>query len=343
MDELDLQTQSAAGIFGTGRLNVHGMRPFFNSRGEPCIVTNSGGQIGSRLVTNALLRHDEWKAIDATVQKVKQERLVGIADLRAAGLVHNLGSIGVTISEWESESDMTAADVDMSGVTDSNEDTQEFKLNGVPVPVIHKGFRVNIRRLEASRRMGEGLDVTGAASAALQVMRASEDMLFAGNAIKVGGQSIYGYTTLPGRNTVAMGTDWTARTDNKTIVEDVRKMVQAARDAREFGNLTLYVPGAYASKLEEDYAAGYPKTVRARVLEMDGVAGIKIADRLATGQVVGVPLTASTVDLAIAQDVVPVQWQSKGGMVEHFKVMAVWVPRLKSDYDGRSGIVHLKL
>ena len=69
------------------------------------------------LRTNGLLRKQEWEAFDTAVVEVARQRLNGIADLRAAGLVRDLGGLGVLIDEWESMSDMESASVDMSGVT----------------------------------------------------------------------------------------------------------------------------------------------------------------------------------------------------------------------------------
>jgi hypothetical protein len=52
-------------------------------------------------------------------------------------------------------------------------------------------------------------------------------------------------------------------------------------------------------------------------------------------------MRADVIDLAIAQDMVNIEWETKGGWVMWHKVFAVMVPRVKSDYDGRSGIVNI--
>jgi len=76
-------------------------------------------------------------------------------------------------------------------------------------------------------------------------------------------------------------------------------------------------------------------------MQLSGMAGITVVDRLEDANVIMVQLTRDVVDLAIAQDITTVQWQEMGGMQEKFKVMAVWVPRFKSDFDGKCGICHL--
>jgi len=343
MPKPDIANVNAAGqVMGTGRLNLNAQRPYLNEQGQPRIVGNNG----KPLVANdgALLRYDEWKDIDTEVVKVATDRLVGVRDLQARGLIHNLGSIGITLSQWEEESDMTAADVSMSGITEAEGDTPAWNLRNVPVPIFHKDFQVNIRRLEASRMVGESLDVTAASIAARRVSERSEDMLFAGEPIVVQGNNLYGYTNLPGRNQVDLDTNWDAiaQNGNGTIIDDVNAMLQAARDDKHFGPFVLYVPTGYEFKLDEDYSDQYPRTVRDRIEALTGIERVEVADRLAANNVVLVQMTRDVVDLAIAQPISTIQWSTQGGMVENFKVMACWAARLKSDYDGRAGIVHLR-
>jgi len=343
MPKPDIANVNAAGqVMGTGRLNLNAQRPYLNEQGQPRIVGNNG----KPLVANdgALLRYDEWKDIDTEVVKVATDRLVGVRDLQARGLIHNLGSIGITLSQWEEESDMTAADVSMSGITEAEGDTPAWNLRNVPVPIFHKDFQMNIRRLEASRMVGESLDVTAASIAARRVSERSEDMLFAGEPIVVQGNNLYGYTNLPGRNQVDLDTNWDAiaQNGNGTIIDDVNAMLQAARDDKHFGPFVLYVPTGYEFKLDEDYSDQYPRTVRDRIEALTGIERVEVADRLAANNVVLVQMTRDVVDLAIAQPISTIQWSTQGGMVENFKVMACWAARLKSDYDGRAGIVHLR-
>lgn len=333
---------SAAGVLGEGLLNVNAMRPFIDRDGTSKVVAN-----GRAIATNApaLLRYDEWKDIDRSVIEVATDRLTGVADLIARGLTHPLGSVGLTISLWERSSDMTGADVSMSGVTEGEEDRIEFDYAQVPVPIIHKDFRVNFRHLEASRRMGASIDVTQSAIAARAVAEKSEDMLFVGDStIKVDNSQIYGYTTHPDRNTIDLTETWT--NSGKTgaeILTDVQAMLAAARADRMFGPFTMYIPGEYEGVLDNDYNPNTSdtRTVRERIMKLGGIVEIKVADRLPNHNVLLVQMTRDVVDMAIARDVTTVQWDSRGGMQEHFKVMAVWVPRIKSTFDGQSGIVHL--
>ena len=352
MDPLkNVMLGSAANVLATmlanGRFDALAMRPYLDANGDSRVaVKNDAGKYGSIQVNApATLRYDEWKDLDRTVIEIGVQRLVGIADLQSRGLTHALGSIGNTISQWDRQSGMTDATVDMAGDTSGEEDTPAFETGKVPVPIIHKDFRLNLRRLAASRAMGEGIDVTAAAIASRLVSEKSEAMLFAGDPIQVDGEKIYGYTTHPDRNLVTMTTAWSsiAQADNDDIVTDVQAMTAAARADRKYGPYVLYIPAAYQGKMDQDYrAAGDSRTLRQRLLQLEGVSDIKVADFLTGNNVVLVQMDRQTVDLATAQDITTVEWPEQGGMVRRYKVMAIWVPRLKSDFDGRMGLVHLR-
>lgn len=292
------------------------------------------------LRNNSLLRKDEWEMLDESIITIARQRLIVVEDLRAAGLVRNLNSLGVMIDQWETSSDMTDADISLSGVTPGNEDLPEFGLQGVPIPIVHKDFRINRRHLEASRRLGSSIDVTGAEIATRKVRDALEDLVIAGTTkVRIGDSRIYGYTTHPQRNTGSLTGDWTAQT-GETILGDVQDMIADAEAALYFGPYTLYVPTAYASPLRGDFKSNSDKTVRQRLLEMDQISSIKVVDRMPADNVVLVQLTRDVVDLSVGQDIAPVDWQTMGGFVQHFKVLAAMAPRVKSDHNDGSGVVH---
>jgi uncharacterized linocin/CFP29 family protein len=318
---------------------VQAMRPFINRNGEARIQINAEQTL---VANDATLRYDEWKDLDRTVLSVTTDRLAGVADLIGRGLVHNLGSLGSIISQWQKSSDMTPANFSMSGTTPGEKDRLTFDTDSVPVPIVHKDFSVNIRHLEASRRNGESIDTMQTAVAARKVAEASEDMLFSGEAITVEGGTIYGYLNYPNRNTMDNGTPWTSITDNQDIIDQVSAGLQMLRNDHFYGPYTIYIPGAYEAKLDEDFRANDNRTVKQRILALSGVAGITVVDRLEADTVVIVQLTNDVVDMAIAQQPTTLQWQSQGPLVEEFKVMACWVPRLKSDFENNCGILHIR-
>lgn len=321
-----------------GRVDINGMRPWMGKDGRPYV--NVGGQ--SVPVTNALLQKDEWIAYDSAVRQVATIRLAGIMDLRNQGLVFNAGDLGSTIAEWDSASDMTAAEINMAGVTMTEKDSQAFTLNGVPIPVVRKDFQINVRRLLASRRQGQGVDVTGAQTATRLVAERSEDMLFNGVSITTGGYTVYGYTNHPDRATGSLGNDWDLpATTGEQVVDDVLAMINALEAKKHYGPYMLYVPGNFWSKLKEDYSANKgDNTIIDRIRAISQIIDVKVADQLADDNVVLVQMTSDVVDLAIAQDVMTVQWERGDGMQTNFAVLAAWAPRIKPDFNGELGIAH---
>jgi hypothetical protein len=327
-----------------GNLAVHSRRPYIDDKGTVrVLVDNSGRSVVVN--TPALLRYDEWKDIDRDVAKVAVERLVANGVLISRGLTYNLGSPGITESVFQKSSDMTGANISMDAATRGEEDTPAFDQASVPVPVIHKDFRLNSRPLQVSRLLGSGLDTMAAEGASMSVARSLEDMLLSTTAIVVGGNTIYGYINHPNRNTIDLAEMWdNVATTGLDIFEDVQAMVSAARADNHFGPYVLHIPGSYQAAMDNDFApgSGDTRTVRQRLLLIEGLEEIVVCDRLAAHNVVLVQMTKSVVDLAKAQDIVTVNWQEMGGALEMFRVYAIQAPRVKSDYDGRSGIVHLR-
>lgn len=295
------------------------------------------------LRTNSLLRHDEYKAMDQTVIQVARERLRILDDLRSAGLIRDLGTLGVLVDQWESSGDMTDAQIDMDGITPGNEDLPAFTLDGVPIPIIHKGFRVSIRHLQASRRIGAPIDQTGVQVATRKVSEAIERMIFSGtDRVRIGNNRIYGLLTHPDRHAGSFGVgNWDAPgTTGQDILDDVLDMIADAEAANYYGPFILYVPKLYMQVLRQDFKAASDKTILQRILDLSEIQAVRVADSMPANNVLLVQLTSDVIDVSIGQDISVIDWGSKGGLLQHFKVLSALAPRVKSDYAGQSGIVH---
>jgi hypothetical protein len=174
-------------------------------------IQGMGGTIGERLLRNnmelhspgmrrnSLLRKDEWLALDSALVGLRPKTINGIFDLMVRGLVYPLGNIGVVIAEWERIYDVQDAEFSMTPETQALEDTLSFDSESVPVPIIHKDFRYELRRLTAARNNGTQLDTTHQEYAGTKVWEAIEGMLFNGVTMKLGTRQIYGYTSYPHR------------------------------------------------------------------------------------------------------------------------------------------------
>lgn len=294
------------------------------------------------LRTQDFLRKDDWLQFDEVVIDIARHRLIGVDDVMSRGLVYNVpNAMGVTRIEWERQGDMGPAEMDMAGVTQGRNDTIDFDLVGLPLPIVHKDFWINIRKLAASQRNGHPLDVTQAEICARKVAERIESMLFLGDTSLGTNNAIPGYLTAPNRITGTATATWNSAT-GANIIADVIEMIGKAHDKQMWGPFMFYVSyGAY-SNLGNDFKSESDKTILQRVLEIPGVAGIKPSYYLPTDgkTVLAVQLTRDVVDMVNGFEPTMVQWDSLGGMVQNFKIMAIMIPRVKSTYAAQSGIIH---
>ena len=340
-----------------GKLNIGAMRPFVSTKDNQTYMTiYKGGDVNKKeswvtasarslgLQTNGTLRRDEWKQLDEALLEISRQRLGGVQDLVDNGLVYTLGNaMGTTVLEYHDVSDTMEADLTMDGITRSVGDRPTYGTNYLPIPIIHVDYEINARVLAASRSLGNPLDVTSMERAVRKVNEKLETMLFTNTTYAFGGGTIYSYTNHADRNEVTLSTNWDASAKSAAdILEDVRSMKQSSIDARHYGPYMLYIPTAYETILDMDYAEDTPgTTIRERILKIANIKGIKIVDTLTANNVLLVQMTSDVVRLVRGMGVTNVQWQEEGKFVTKYKVLTIQVPQIRSDKDGNSGITHL--
>ena len=345
-------------LLNNGSLNIGAQRPYIDDDGAICQTVYIGGdpkKVSSYkttiLNTNAAtLRRDEWKTLDAAIMEVSRARLGGVDDLISKGLTYNLGNaMGTTVLEWHDVSDAMEASLTMDGITRSMGDRPVYQHNYLPIPIIHVDYEINARVLAASRSLGNPLDTTSAERATRKVMEKMETMLFTDTTYSFGEadtrarNTIYSYVNHPDRNTVSLSVAW----DNSSItgagiIQDVLDMKQTSIAALHFGPWQIYIPTEYETVLDNDYDATTPgTTIRERIMKIAGVSGIKVIDTLTDDNVLFVQMTSDVVRLVRGMGLTAVQWGAEGNMVTKYKVMTIQVPQIRSDQNGKSGIVHM--
>jgi len=323
--DIEIIQASKGQLIGSGRVAQTLMANNFNVNG---------------LRTLDVLRKDEWKLLDNVLIDVARNRLVAVQELVSRGLTYNIpNGLGTTILEWEQVTDMTPAEVSMSGVREGANDTRDFTLKSMPLPIIHKDFNINIRKLEASRKSGQPLDVAQATLAATLVTESVESMVFLGHATREGNARIYGLTTEPNRNTGSVTANWATATGAQ-ILTDVLAMVDKAYTDNMYGPFGIFIPYNAYVHMGEDYKAAVGGTIMDRVLAVPSIAFVKPTKDLATSHVVMVQLTADVIDEVMGLQPTMVQWESNGGMTVNFKVMAIMIPRIRSTVTTQSGVAH---
>ena len=308
-------------------------------------VTNSRRPVEQNgLITNSVLDKREWAELDAAIIRAAKLRLNGLPDLRAAGLAEPV-SLATMMSQWRVASEKVAATVNMDGSSAVNLDRVDMKTYGVPVPIISSGYRIPLRVLMASRRLGEGVDVTEAIEAAAAVIEKEEDILFNGEAsAEIGGVTIFGYTTVAARladtATNFGGGDFGTLTN---IFPTFLGMVSGLAARRYHGPFTCYVAPTQYIEMLSIYTDGSGQSALQRVLSIPQIVSVKPADLLVTGSLVMAQLTDNVVDMVYAQELGEIdnrEWEAPDGSAANFKVMAAMAPRLKTDYAGYTGIAH---
>jgi hypothetical protein len=320
--------------------------------GDPSDIANYVAKPYNRdpIQVNGTLRRDEWKTLDDALYVASRYRLGGIEDLRSKGLTYNLGNaMGTTVLEWHDVNDPMEATLTMDGVTRGVNDRPSFQTNYLPIPIIHVDYEINARELAASRSLGNPLDSTQAEFAARRINEKLETMLFTNTTFAFGTaddrsrNSIYSYVNHPDRNTVTLSIHWNhSGMTAAGILQDVLEMKQASINAYHYGPWMLYIPTAYETVLDDDYDTQTPgTTIRERILKIAGIQGIKVVDTLTADNVLLVQMTPDVVRLITGFGLTNVEWGVEGNMVTKYKVMTIQVPQIRSDYQGKSGIVHL--
>ncbi len=300
----------------------------------------------SALRTLDTLRHEEWKYFDEALVKEAVIRLVGVGDLISAGLVINVpNALGKTVFGYEKVGDMDPAQTSLDGLGQTANDRQEFDLSQLPLPITHKDFFINLRTLAGSRERGEALDTTQVRTAGRVVAEQLEKMLFQGGPT-FGGLKTYGYMTHPDRNLLSFDAtkNWGDATKVGTsYLTDLLAMKNSLHGDRMFGPYTVYVPSDADVQLDRDYdtTSAARISIRERLMKVNGIAAIKVADQLPTANVI---MKQDTVDVAAwvnGESLQTVQWDEAGGFKINFKAFAIGVPLIRSTSAGRSGVVHI--
>lgn len=312
------------------------------------LVANEQALLASDLYSNetgvianaSALRHDEGIRYDREMLEVATLRLSMAQTLIGAGLSTDLGGLGTILSYWQRSGDMTGADVDMSGATRAGQNSLTFDEVGVPIPIFHKEFYVDHRRLLMARAMGAPIDTQMIGISTRIVSQEFETHLFAGLPnLRVGGSQVYGLLTHPDRNTITLTASWVTTTADNILL-DVERLATACYNDLYLGPYILVVAKDIWLKLQRDYSANKgDNTILDRIKANSYIKDVQVADYLTNGNVVMFQATKDVVDIAIAQAMTTIPWQTSPLQTE-YKVMMAGAIRVKSEITGKSGICH---
>lgn len=347
------------------KMDVNRMRPFIGQDGESYVSVYKSGDpqiktnwaVVPSLQLNATLQRDEWKALDDAVMRAKDYRLGGFDDIIGRGLTYNLGNaMGTTVLEWHDVTGELKADMTMDAITRTQNNRPDWNYNYLPIPIIHVDYEINSRELATSRNMGNPLDTTMAERAARAVQEYLENLMFTNMVFNYGEKdsrnrnTIYSLVNHPDRHQITLGYHWDdSGVTGKQIVDEVISWKAHSIANRFYGPWMMYIPSAYETKLDEDYTGSNPdtnpnNTIRSRIIGANGISGIlgiKVIDTLAADTILFVQMTSDVVRVVRGLPLQNVQWGEEGNFVTKFKVLTIQVPQIRSDPEGRSGVLHI--
>jgi uncharacterized linocin/CFP29 family protein len=313
-------------------VNGHTVKAPVDERGE--LLVNS-----RQLATNAFLNEEEWERLDEAITRRIEQRFQIVRDIRAAGLVSNT-TLAEWLSKWRVASEVTYPDVTMDFETQPEEDRVDMKTYEQPIPIISKGFSIGMRELMTARAYGSDIETLNAEEAAQSVAEKMEYITINGYTdISLSETPIYGLRTLGARYT-----DVTADGDFGTlsnIYPTFRKVVAGIAGERYYGPFRVYMANDQYNEMMQVYSDGSGETALDRVLRMPAIQSIEVNDLMTAGEFVGVQMDSRVIDMRLAMDIETRQWENPDGSRLHFKVAMAGIVRLKTDYNGDSGIFHV--
>lgn len=292
------------------------------------------------------LPKEAWEQIDDTVIRTAKENLVGIADLNANANTNKFyDGMASSIYTHKRISEVGAATVGVNPDKSSPTSILEMSDLSVPMVVTWKDFTLNTNQVAMANRVGLPLGFSLVEEATRSVARKLEQDLFIGN-FTANGATRYGYCTYPDRQQYPLLPSWLTATPSE-IMNDVNAMMTLSMKENHFGPWMLYVPWEYQERLNQDYLVAvnnYPGvgSIRSRLMQLPGLIDIRVGTYVPNDSVVLVEMNSSTVILINGMPIRALAWEPPGtpNWDHKFKVMAISVPMMISDYKGNCGIIH---
>ena len=322
------------------------------------ITVNTEGKVVARnsdkklhVNANGTLRHEDYLMIQDKILEVRRRTLNGIADLQAMGLTFP-ADIGEQLVGFENINEFQDAEQEMNPDGTYQNNDSVFTVAYTPNPITHQSFSVPWRQ--------QGFDYKrslGMSESVRQVAERLENTLFNGNTgivVPVNGvnSNLYGYTTHPDRGTGTIS-DWTLSTPAglAAIVPETVTQIGAmfsTQGGLANDSVIVYVANDIWTNLQNDYkvestdTSGSGMMVVERMKKIAQIKDVKPAEKLADGEVVMVEMVNTSVELAIASDIISVPHQKTSPMQPQvMTTYAAMVAQIKSDSNNNTGIRHL--
>lgn len=328
------------------------------------ISIDSMRQVGFRSLERAMDGPMEFRAaaplmeraqvvVDRTIVEVGMQRLTFVQDLLSEGLVYNLPDpLSVPQLEWYSSNRVGAAQRTMTPSARGENKMPIMLPNRTPIYLTTDTFTLDIRTLKMSQRVGMPLDTNLIAQCTRAVNEAFEDAAINGattldgQSLVVAGYSAPGLLNAPNANTkVLTASAWSGATPvGPTVQSEILAMISQLQADLKFGPYNLYIPTSVGVALNYDFktTSGGDSSIIQRAQEIN-VGGrtlrVRVTDMMPATKVALVQMTSDVVEIIDGQRPTAIPWTSLDGFTIYNLIMGIMVPRVRSDYNGNSGIV----
>lgn len=287
---------------------------------------------------------DAWMRIDGKSKDIARDTLVFFN--RLAGASNTPVGIGDLVSYYNQTSDSGEVHVSMDGRSEGKGDKVLSKYVGTPVPVLDSfTARYGWREMAVMSKGGGMFDQKQIANNQRRLAEKMEDMALNGMpSINVGGNTIYGVRTFPQRTTNTHGLTLATSTGAQWLAAFKDLCAKLIGD-NNYGRVTVFVNFSdWFAAQNVDYASGYPKSIAARLLEIEQVAEVVPVPRLPANEIIGIADFGSG-SWGTVLSAMPMVTRPKARHNPEddyvFGTMAATSVQWQADYSGQSSIAHL--
>ncbi len=314
-------------------------RPVVNNMGQPVyspVYTN-------KLVINAptTLRREDWLRIDSAVAWAAKNRLRAWSEIYGSNPLNIANGMGTPLLQHAVAVGAATATTSMDGIRKGERSRPTVDTALTPLPITHSDGCFSIREIAVSRNGNLPLDTTNATLAGRAIGELIEQYAVGTSTFAYGGGNIYGLTNHPSRSTKTL-TAPTSSNQSTTITE-VLDMLNTLRTNFYFGPYVAFYSNNWDQYFDADYSTAYPGvTLRSRLASIPSIQRWQQLDYLGTSKYVIViaQMTPDVIQGINGMDLNTVQWEEPGGFEWAFKVLCIYVPRVRSDGNAKVGIIH---
>lgn len=314
------------------------------------LLENSADARARMIANRGALEYEEWKELTDTVVESRRQGLSLLSELEAAGVTAD-ADVAELVTKWQTADNVSEdAEVSVEYGHRSDEENVSFGLDGAPLPLFQKYWRIDRRFLEHSRRgPGGPLDMRMAAQLTRAVENTIEDTFLNGWDRPIDGYTMPGLLSHTDRNQVT-GSNWHDDTnDDENIRSDILDMIEALEnDEYDDGGYHLAISRQEGQRLRrvlDDFGGGNAGegNMLQRIQEefSDEIANVFVTKNVPAGEAVLYQPTRDVVQVGMAEDVQPVEWEAPDGSTVYIKILAAMNIQLASTADGQMGVAHV--